>query len=79
EAKTLTEADLQDTDIELANLSAEQLRQRAGDYETAAEQLSKKYEIKVYSGQTGLLSATDMRQDEYLGMLYLRGFGYNPV
>ena len=79
EAKTLTEADFED--IEDANLSAEQLRQMAGDYETAAEQLSEKYKIKVYAGQTGLLSATDIQADKYLGMLYLKGYGYgyNPV
>jgi len=79
EAKTLTEAGLQGTDIELASLSAEELRQMAGDYETTAEELSKKYKIKVYSGQTGLLSATDMQADRYLGMLYLTGYGQTLV
>lgn len=76
EAKTLTETYLQEIDIEPANLSAEQLKEMVGDYETAAEQMSKKYKIKVYSGQTGLLSATDMQADKYLGMLYLKGSGY---
>jgi len=79
EAKALTEVDF--GDIEDANLSAEQLRQMAGDYETTAEQLSEKYKIKVYAGQTGLLSALDIQVDKYLGMLYLKGYGYgyNPV
>ncbi len=79
EAKALTEVDFED--IEDANLNPEQLRQMAGDYETAAEQLSEKYKIKVYAGQTGLLSATDIQTDKYLGMLYLKGYGYgyNPV
>jgi len=79
EAKALTDVDFED--IEDANLSAEQLRQMAGDYETAAEQLSEKYKIKVYAGQTGLLSALDIQVDKYLGMLYLKGYGYgyNPV
>ena len=80
EAKTLTEADLQETDIEGQNLSVEQLSLTAGDYETTAEQLSRKNKIKVYSGQTGLLSAADIQADEYLGRLYLKGYGYNnPV
>ncbi|MHC4462139.1 MAG: hypothetical protein ACYS30_12025 [Planctomycetota bacterium] len=79
EAKALTEPDFKD--IEDANLSTEQLRKMAGDYKTAAEQLSEKYKIKVYAGQTGLLSAVDMQVDQYLGMLYLKGYGYgyNPV
>ena len=75
EAKTLTEAGLQDIDTELADLSAEQFKERAGDYEAAAEELSKKHKIEVYAGQTGLLGATDIQADEYLGNLYLRGYG----
>ena len=79
EARALTEAGLEDIDTELKTLSTEQFRQIAGDYETAADQLSKKHEIKVYSGQTGLLSAADIQTDEYLGRLYLKGYGYNVV
>ncbi len=78
EAKTLTEAGLQD-DIALADLSAEQFAQMAGDYQATTEQLSRKYEIRVYAGQTGLLSAVDMRTDEHLPMLYLKGHGGTPV
>ena len=81
EARALTEAGFEDIDIEAANLSSEQFRKAAGDYKDAADQLSEKYEIKVYAGQTGLLSAADidMRRDEYLGKLHLKGTGYNPV
>jgi len=75
EAKELTEAGLQDIDTEPEDLSAEQLKQRAGDYETAVEGLIKKYKVKVYTGQTGLLGAAGMMADEYLGRLYLRGYG----
>ncbi|MHC4482010.1 MAG: hypothetical protein ACYSW4_00530 [Planctomycetota bacterium] len=78
EAKSLTEAGFEDIDMEPADITAEQFRQAAGDYETAAEQLSEKYEIKVYAGQTGLLGAADMRADEHLGRLYIRGYG-SPV
>ncbi|MGA1979179.1 MAG: hypothetical protein ABSG99_01245 [Sedimentisphaerales bacterium] len=79
EARTLTEAGLQATDMESAKISAEQFRQMAGDYATAAEQLSEKYKIKVYTGRTGLLSASDILMDKYLGGLFLKGYGYNPV
>ena len=79
EAKTLTEAGLEDSNIEPENLSTEQYRQLAGDYEVATEQLCKKHKIKVYTGQTGLLSAVNMQADEYLGRLYIRSYGYNPA
>ncbi len=65
EAKTLTEAGLDDTKNE----------RRAGDYTVTAEQLSKKYKIKIYAGQTGLLAATDFQADRTLGMLYLESYG----
>ena len=79
EARTHTEAGLQDTDTELENFSADQFRQMAGDYETAAKQLSSKYKIKVYTGQTGLLSAADIQTDKHLAVLYLKGYEFNPV
>lgn len=79
EARTLTEAGLQATDMALDKISAEQFRQMAGDYVAAAKQLSEKYKIKVYAGQTGLLSASDMLTDKYLRTLLLRGHGYNPL
>ena len=79
EARTLTEAGLQATDMELAKISAEQFRQMAGDYVTVAKQLSEKYKIKVYTGRTGLLSVSDILTDKYLGVLFLKGYGYNPL
>ncbi|HIJ52743.1 MAG TPA: hypothetical protein HPP66_06270 [Planctomycetes bacterium] len=75
EAKELTEADLQDIDTASDDLSAEELKQRVGDYETAAEELIKKYKVTLYTGQTGQLGAADMMADEYLGRLYLSGYG----
>jgi hypothetical protein len=79
EAKTLTEADLQDAGIKLENLDPEQLGQTVGNYEAVAGQLSEKHKINVYAGQTGLLSAADIGRDEQLGMLYMKGYGRNPV
>jgi len=79
EARTLTEADLEDLEIESAKVTTEQLREKAGDYKVAAAQLSEKYKIKVYTGQTGLLSPVDMQSDEKLATLFLQGYGQNPV
>lgn len=77
DAKTLTEAGLQD--IELTKMDAEQLKQKAGDYEAVAKQLAEKYQIKIYSGQTGLFSAAEMEMDKYLRRLYSFGNVRNPV
>jgi hypothetical protein len=79
EAKTLTEAGLQAIDTELVKISAEQFRQMAGDYVTAAKQLSEKYKIKVYTGQTGLLTVSDILADKYLMMLFLKGGEYHLI
>jgi len=80
DAKTLTEASLQDmNDAELAKLNPEQFAKMAGDYKTTARQLSEKHNIKVYVGQTGLLSPMDMQTDEILARLYLRNYGRNPI
>ena len=80
EAVALTELSLEDVnDAEFANLSTEELAKMVGDYKTAAEKISQKYNIKVYTGKTGLLNAIDMQTDEYLSRLYLQGYGQNPV
>jgi len=79
EAKTLTEVGFEE--VLADTLSDEQFRQAAlaGDYKTAAEKLTEKYNVTVYSGQTGLLSANDMQADKLFSRLYLRSYGYNPV
>ena len=79
EAKTLTEANFENTNMELNSLSAEQFKQMAGDYKAVADQLSSKNNIKVYTGQTGLLSAKDIQTDDYLGALYIQPFGYSAA
>jgi len=56
-------------------VTTEQLREKAGDYEAAAVQLSEKYKIKVYTGQTGLLSPVDMQSDQTMATLFLQGYG----
>lgn len=77
EARALTEAGLEDA--KAGEISAERRKQAAGDYKTAADQMTEKYKIKVYSGKTGLLSADDIRGDRHLGTMYLRGYGFNPI
>ena len=79
QARTLTEAKLEGIDIEAADLTAEKFKELAGDYTAAAEQLSKKHNIKVYAGRTGLLSPIEMQNDEYLRTLYVQGYGQNLV
>jgi hypothetical protein len=48
-------------------------------YESAAKQLANKHKIKIYAGQTGLLSALDMETDKYLRRLYTLGNARNMV
>ena len=79
EAKIITEAGLEDTEIEPATLTDEQFKGKAGDYKTTAEQLSEKHNCKLYAGRTGLLSPIDMQTDEYFARLYLEGQGQSPV
>jgi hypothetical protein len=52
---------------------------KGDDYRATAEQLGEKYKIKIYAGQTGLLSAEDFQADRYLRTLYLESYGNNPV
>ncbi|MHC4432670.1 MAG: hypothetical protein ACYS14_08635 [Planctomycetota bacterium] len=80
DATALTESSLADmNDAEIADLDAEQFRKLAGDYEAAAQKLSEKYGIKVYTGRTGLLGPMEMQADEQLRTLVVRGYGRNPV
>ncbi len=72
EAKTLTQAGLQEQETQNSKLKTQ-------NYETAARELSEKYKVNVYAGQTGLLSAPDMRADKYLGMLYVQGSRFAGV
>ncbi len=79
EAKTLTDPVSEDIDTDSSKLTTEMLKEKAGDYKTTAKQLSKKYNVKIYEGQTGLLRPEDMQNNEYLARLYLEGYGQNPV
>ena len=79
EAKTITDPVLDDTGTEPAKLTTEKLKEMAGDYETTAEQLGKKNNLKIYADKTGQLNPEDMQKNEYLARLYLEGYGKNPI
>jgi hypothetical protein len=79
EAKTLTDPVSDDIDTDSTKMTTEMLKDKAGDYEATAEELSKKHNVRIYAGQTGLLSSEDMQKNEYLSRLYLEGYGQNPV
>lgn len=72
DAKTLTGSALDAADIDPKELTTEKLRQLAGDYKSAADELSKKYGVPVYTGKTGMLTAAAMQADPDLAMLYAR-------
>ena len=78
-AKALTETGLEGADIKPEELSSEDLGRLAGDYASAAKQLKQEYKVDLYVGRTGLLSAADIRSDQYLSRLYLASPGYKPA
>jgi hypothetical protein len=79
EAKTLAESGVEEVEIEPADMTVDWLKENAGDYEAIAEQLSRKHNVKLYRGKTGLLSPIDVQADEYFARLYLEGYGRNPI
>jgi len=79
DAKSITETALDDADVEVASLTDEEFKKLVGDYSVAAKQIAEKYSIKVYSGKTGLLTATDIRQDGNLGQLVIQTSNYSAV
>jgi len=79
DAKSLIEAQLklqQDPDTPLTD---EQYRQLVADYADVKAQIEKDYNINIYSGMTGLLSARDVQADKYLRRMGIKGHGNNIV
>jgi len=79
DTKSIVEAALDDADVEVALLTDEEFKKLAGDYSATAKQVAEKYSIKVYSGKTGLLTATEIRQDENIGQLVIQTSNYSAV
>jgi len=76
-ARDLSEAGLQDVDIQAATEAV--LKDKAADYKAVAAQLTEKYKVPVHAGMTGLLDARRFQEDEYLRRLYLRGGSASPT
>jgi hypothetical protein len=79
QARTLTEPKLAGTGLDRDKLTSEQFTEMARDYKTAVEQLRKEHNLKIHTGQTGLLNAAELQMDKYLGRMAIDGFGYGPV
>jgi hypothetical protein len=74
EAMAITNAKWKDyNDTVLSGFSAEKLATMAYDYKAAADQIGKKYNIKIYTDKTGLISALDIQKDNYLSQLNIAG------
>jgi hypothetical protein len=77
-AKNLTELPISEEEKDIA-VSPEMVEKAVERYNSAAEKLSREYNIKIYAGKTGLLSAQAIQKDPVLRELYLEGVGFNPV
>ena len=78
DAKELAQAPFENA-ANYGKLTADELKKMAAGYNTIAEQLSKKYAIKVYAGQTGLLGPADIREDKYLSGMFIRSYTQTRV
>jgi hypothetical protein len=65
--------------MDLVKANVEDLRSKAGDYKAIAESISNEYKIKVYSGRTSLLTASDIQSDPDLGQLAMQGQSRMPT
>ncbi len=79
DARNVADADLSVAGPDGNEPTTEQRKQRVRNYGKIAQDLSVKYSIPLYGGQTGLLSATDVRGDPHLRRMYLTSYGHNPV
>ena len=81
EARNLADADLKAPRVDGLPPTPDDLRQRAAshDYAKIAEDLGKKYNLPLYSGRTGSLSAINMQSDKVLRRMVLTTYGYNSI
>jgi hypothetical protein len=77
EAMEQTDSGFEGMDLEKASLDT--LKTKAGDYSAVAANISKQYNIKVYNGRTGLLTAADFQSDLTLGRLVISGQSRMPT
>jgi len=79
DARSLADEGLEATGPDDKKLTVAQMKDEAGDYDQIAADLGQKRGVALYSGRTGLLSASDIQADEKLGRLFLTGYGDNPI
>ena len=79
EARNLADAGLETTGSDEDKRTVAEMKDKAGNYEEIATNLNQKQGVTLYYSRTGLLSAADIQADEYLGRLFLTGYGSNPI
>jgi hypothetical protein len=79
EVRNAADADLAVGATESKDMKAEQLKAKAGDYTKIAQQVSTKYGITLYNGQTGWLNAVEMQTDKHLGRLAVSSQATNAL
>lgn len=79
DARSLADTGLEATGPDDKKLTVAEMKAEAGDYDEIAADLGQKSGVALYSGRTGLLSASDIQADEKLGRLFLTGYGDNPI
>ncbi len=79
EAILLSEINIHADGLDPQDLTSEQFEKYAVDYEKIAQQITRSYGIRVYSGKTGMLGPRDMNVDRYLSTMTIDGNGYFPV
>ncbi|MHC4756047.1 MAG: hypothetical protein ACYTBP_12990 [Planctomycetota bacterium] len=75
DAKSLADVGFAEFAQETKKVKLEDLKAKAVDYNKIAADLTDKFNVKVYSGMTGQLSANDFRGNKYLSSLFIAGQG----
>jgi hypothetical protein len=79
EVRGVADAELGLGSAEGKDMTAEQLKGKAGDYAKITQQVSTKYGIPMFNGTTGWLSAMDMQTDKYLSRLVVSSQGASAL
>lgn len=79
EAKTVADVNVPTSAPGGQEPSVDQRRAKAIDYAKIATELGKKYNLALYSGRTGQLSAFNLRDDKVLRRMSVPTSGYNSI
>lgn len=55
-------------ELNMAEAGLAEIKEKAGNYSAVAEDVGKRYGVKIYSGNTGLVTAEQILENRYLGM-----------